>query len=319
MFSVGGLLYAVLYPRLNTDKNHDKRLGSVMSGHNTVKHETSHRADGDARRKTVQNQLKALEEKQEARRKKSTKPAYSDWMSQAGLGWSKQKFYAVSALVAVVFFLVAHFTGQHLIIKIGALFVGGFGAPRVFVSHRRKKRLAAFLEEFPNAVDVIVRGVKAGLPLNDCIRIIASEAKEPVASEFFRMSEAQGLGIHISEAAQNLASRIPLPEVNFFSIVVAIQSQSGGSLSEALGNLSKVLRDRKAMKGKIKAVSSEAKSSAAIIGSLPVIVGLLVYLLNPEYMMLLFTETTGNIILGVSAVWMFIGVMIMRGMINFEI
>jgi tight adherence protein B len=192
------------------------------------------------------------------------------------------------------------------------------GVPRWVVNFLRKRRMAKFLDEFANASDVIVRGVKAGLPLNDCIKIIANEAAEPVRSEFRHIVETQALGVPLADAVAKLPERVPVPEANFFAIVVAVQARAGGNLSEALGNLSRVLRDRRKMKGKIGAMSMEAKASAAIIGALPIVVMILVYITSPNYIMLLFTEQLGNVILGASAVWMTMGILVMRRMINFD-
>jgi tight adherence protein B len=198
------------------------------------------------------------------------------------------------------------------------LFIGGFGLPRWYVGRRRTKRMNAFLEEFPNAVDVITRGIKAGLPLNDTIGIIATEAKEPVRTEFKKILETQKMGVPMTEAIQKLYKNVPLTEANFFGIVIAIQQSAGGNLSEALGNLSTVLRDRKKMKAKIQSMSSEAKASAGIIGVLPPAVMILIYLSTPDYIMLLFTTTTGNLILIGALIWMGIGIMVMKQMINFD-
>ena len=168
-------------------------------------------------------------------------------------------------------------------------------------------------------MDIIVRGIKAGLPLGDCIRIIANEGAEPVRTEFRGIVEAQSLGLTLGEAVERMVERVPVTEANFFSIVINIQAKSGGNLSEALGNLSRVLRERKKMRGKVSAMSMEAKASASIIGALPFIVGLLVYLSTPAYMMLLFTSSTGKLVIGASLFWMFIGLMSMRKMIQFDI
>jgi tight adherence protein B len=195
---------------------------------------------------------------------------------------------------------------------------GLLGLPRWIVNRMRKRRIRKFVDEFANAIDVIVRGVKSGLPLNDCIRIISNEAAEPVKSEFRKIIESQSLGITLADAVNKLPERVPVPEASFFGIVVAIQQRAGGNLSEALGNLSRVLRDRKKMKGKIGAMAMEAKASAWIIGSLPIVVMILVFLTSPNYIMLLFTEPLGKVILGLSAVWMLIGVFVMRKMINFD-
>ena len=169
-----------------------------------------------------------------------------------------------------------------------------------------------------DAVDVIVRGIKAGLPLHDCIKMITLEAPEPLKSEFRMIMETQAIGMPLGEACAKLYERTPLPEANFFGIVVAIQQKSGGNLSEALGNLSKVLRDRKKMKAKIQAMSQEAKASAGIIGALPIAVMTLVYLTSPQYISLLFTNSMGHLMLAGSAIWMVIGVLVMKKMINFD-
>ena len=166
-------------------------------------------------------------------------------------------------------------------------FAGGFGVPRWLLAFLKKRREANFLHHFPDAVDVIVRGVKAGLPLGDCLRIIASEAQEPVRGEFKTIVEAQTIGIPMGDACAKLFERMPLPEANFFGIVVSIQQRAGGNLSEALGNLSRVLRDRKKMKAKIQAMSMEAKASAVIIAALPFAVMILVYISSPNYIELL--------------------------------
>ena len=149
--------------------------------------------------------------------------------------------------------------------------------------------MKAFLNEFPNALDVIVRAVKSGLPLNDGVRLIREQSQEPVKTEFRRIVEAQQVGLSIPEAALRMSETMPCPEANFFGIVIQIQSQAGGNLSEALGNLSRVLRDRKKMKAKVQALSMEAKASAVIIGALPFIVAFLVYLPAPAARSCLFS------------------------------
>ncbi|MBN8997850.1 MAG: type II secretion system F family protein, partial [Rhizobiales bacterium] len=183
----------------------------------------------------------------------------------------------------------------------------------------RKRRFQRFTDEFPNAVDVIVRGIKAGLPVADCLRVIASEAREPVRTEFrLIVDQQQGLGISLPDAVARLPDRVPLAEANFFAIVIAIQSRAGGNLAEALGNLSRVLRDRAKMRGKIKAMSMEAKASGWIIGALPGVVMTITYFTNPKYITLLFTDPIGNVILGCAIVWMLIGIFVMRRMIDFK-
>ena len=186
------------------------------------------------------------------------------------------------------------------------------------MSRKRKKYQDMFLDELPNAVEAIVRGVKTGLPLNDSIRVVSKDAKEPVRSEFGRVLDQQAFGMSMTEAVTVLLDRVPLPEVNFLVVVITVQQQAGGNLSEALGNLAKVLRNRKKMKQKIKAMSSEAKASAGIIGSLPFVVGILVSVVSPAYLVPLFTTPLGHIWLGVGVVMLAMGIFVMNRMIQFD-
>jgi tight adherence protein B len=202
---------------------------------------------------------------------------------------------------------------------LAGLLIGGFGLPNFWLKFVTNRRLKKFGLEFPNAIDVIIRGVKAGLPLNDCLRIIATETADPVRTEFRHIVEAQSLGLSTPEAVERLPLRIPTAEANFFAIVIAIQQKSGGNLAEALTNLSRVLRERKKMRDKVKAISSEAKASAMIIGSLPVVVALLVYVTSPHYIELLWTTETGRVVLVICALVMGFGTFIMKKMIAFDI
>jgi tight adherence protein B len=197
-------------------------------------------------------------------------------------------------------------------------FAAGFGMPRWMLRFLKKRRENKFLMAFPDAVDTIVRGIRAGLPLLDSMRMIAAEAPEPVRSEFRAIMETQAIGMPIGEACTKLYEKIPVSEANFFGIVVSIQQKSGGNLGETLSNLSRVLRDRRKMKAKIQAMSMEAKASASIIGSLPIIVGMLVYFTSPQYIEMLWTHPTGRMLLAGCAIWMMMGIMVMRKMINFD-
>jgi tight adherence protein B len=275
------------------------------------------RAKADAtsgRRQQVEESLKQLE----ACRRNAKNPPLAIRIQQAGLKLSKQQYLIGCAVVGVAAMAITVVVGGNLLIALGAGFVAGFGVPRWSLTFIKRRREQKFLTELPNAVDVIVRGVKAGLPLSDCIRIIASESQEPVKGEFRQIADAQAVGVSLSEAAGRLFDRVPLAEANFFGIVVTIQQKAGGSLSDALGNLSRVLRERKKMQAKIKAMSMEAKASAVIIAALPVAVMLLVYLSSPNYIDILWTTPMGRFMLFCSACWMGVGVLVMRRMINFD-
>jgi tight adherence protein B len=239
-------------------------------------------------------------------------------LAQAGLKWSKRRFMLTAGALGFVAFLLALLMGAGLLAGIGFVFAAAFGIPFWLLSFLKKRREAKFLNNFPDAVDVIVRGIKAGLPLLDSLKLIASESDEPIRGEFRGIIETQTVGIPLGEACLKLYERMPVAEANFFGIVISIQQRAGGNLSEALGNLSRVLRDRKKMKAKIQAMSMEAKASAAIIGALPFMVMGLIYFTSPSYIELLWTEPLGRLMLGGCAIWMCIGMFVMRKMINFD-
>jgi tight adherence protein B len=320
MLSAGGLAYALLYGRIEREDNIQRRFESVQarSSGEVAARATRSPLDPARRRKQLQDTLNELEAQQKAKARQSRSPPITVRMQQAGLSWSRRTFWLISLASGVVIFAVCWFVGVPWWAGLAFGIAGLLGLPRWVINRLRKRRIRKFVDEFANAIDVIVRGVKSGLPLNDCIRIIANEAAEPVKSEFRTITEAQTMGVSLSDAVNKLHDRVPVPEASFFSIVVAIQQRAGGNLSEALGNLSRVLRERKKMKGKIGAMSMEAKASAWIIGSLPIVVMVLVFLTSPGYIVLLFTERLGNVILGFSALWMLIGVIVMRRMINFD-
>lgn len=309
--AVGGLAWVFVYPILSGERKAEKRKESVSRAEPA---ERRSRGAQKSRREQVEESLKELD----LRQRKGKRPALSTRISQAGLTWSNRKFFTIAAFMGMFVFLAVLATGLGILPALGFGFASGFGMPFWLLSYLKKRREARFLKNFPDAVDVIVRGIKAGLPLLDSMRIISSEAQEPVKSEFRAIIETQAVGMPLGEACVKLYERMPLPEANFFGIVISIQQKSGGNLSEALGNLSKVLRDRKRMKAKIQAMSMEAKSSAAIIGALPIAVMGLVWLTSPNYISLLWTTPTGQMMLVGSAVWMLMGCLVMRKMINFD-
>lgn len=310
----GGLAYVFLYSRLSGEYAGSKRV-EKLAGAKQRRGDNRASVDSSQRRKQIEETLKESEE----RRNRSTKnvPLHVK-IDQAGLNWSKRAFFIGSGVAAVVAVLVALVLTQSPLVALSVGVAAGLALPHWLLSFLKNRRIAKFVDEFPNAIDVIVRGVKAGLPLVDCIRICAQEAQEPVKGEFRKMIETQTLGIPLADAVEGLAARIPIPETNFFAIVVSVQQRSGGNLSEVLGNLSKVLRDRKKMKAKINAMSQEAKASAAIIASLPFLVLIMVYISAPDYIQLLWTTQTGKLLMLGSAVWMILGVLVMRKMINFD-
>jgi tight adherence protein B len=309
--AIGGIAWVFLYPLLSGQKKAEHRRASVARPEPAARQvDKSQRT----RREQVEGSLKDLD----ARRQKEKKIPLSSRLTQAGVAWTPQKFMIISGVLAAVGFAMAMLFGGGLLAAAGLAFAAGFGLPRWGLSYLKKRREKSFLKALPDAVDVIVRGIKAGLPLFESIKVVAADAPEPLKGEFLAIIETQAIGMPLGEACARLFERMPVPEANFFGIVIAIQQKSGGNLSEALGNLSKVLRDRKKMAEKIQAMSMEAKASAGIIGSLPPIVMLLVYLSTPDYISLLWTHPTGQLMLVGCAIWMSIGIFVMKRMINFD-
>ena len=310
--AVGGVFWVFAYPALSGQRKAEQRMASVAKSEPaTVR---TSRATQKSRRDVVESTLKEIEE----RHKKQKSAPLSARIAQAGLSWSKRQFIIISVALGAAMFIVGIVSKLGLLAAAGLGFAGAFGLPRWLLSFLKKRREAKFLNDFPDAVDVIVRGIKAGLPLLDCLKMIAVEAGEPMKSEFRVIVETQAVGMPLGDACAKLYESVPLPEANFFGIVISIQQKAGGNLSETLGNLSRVLRDRKKMKAKIQSMSQEAKASASIIGALPIAVMTLVWLTSPQYISLLWTEPLGRLMLAASAVWMFCGVMVMKKMINFD-
>jgi tight adherence protein B len=309
--AIGGVVWVFVYPHLSGEKKAQRRMASVARSEPIAR---PARGTGKTRREQVEGTLKEIEQ----RRKKAKRPPLSARLTQAGLNWSNRRFMITAGVLGVGGFFIMTIVHAGLIPALGVGFAAGCGLPFWMLSYLKKRRENKFLAQFPDAVDVIVRGIKAGLPLLDSLKLIATDAEEPVRSEFRAIVETQTIGMPIGEAAMKLHESIPVPEANFFGIVIFIQQRAGGNLSEALGNLSRVLRDRKKMKAKIQAMSQEAKASAAIIGALPLAVMTLVWITSPAYIDLLWTDPMGHVMLACSGAWMLTGVLVMRKMINFD-
>lgn len=270
----------------------------------------------DSRRRQVQESLKQVEER--ARQQRRT-TSIRLLILRSGLSLTPRRFWVVSGGLGLVMLILPLAVGLPWYVALLAGIIGVLGLPRWFLSFLAKRRQKVFLEGLADAVDVMVRGLKSGLPLSDAMRMIASEAPPPIGPEFTQVVEGQRLGIPFEQGLERMYERMPLPELNFLSIVINVQMKTGGNLSEALGNLSKVLRERKKLEGKVRSMSQEAKSSAAIIGSLPFLILGGLSMMNPAYLTPLLTTGTGHIILACSGIWMVCGVIVMRNMINFDI
>ncbi len=313
MMALGGVAFAFAGGDERTQKRVSALAKSKPSGRNAAKVQTEAQ-----KRKSLATLLKDVEKNQAALKEKN-KPTLRRRLEQAGFeDANPRNFWIASGALGLVVALICFVTGQSLPVVALAAFVAAFGLPRWvlnFLFARRKKR---FTKEFAGAIDVIVRSVRSGLPTNEALRIVARETPDPVGSEFTRLVEGLKVGVTLEQGLKKMHENMPTAEVGFFGIVMTIQAKSGGNLSEALSNLAFVLRDRKRLEGKIKAMSSEAKASAMIIGSLPPAVMGLVWLTTPAYINLLFSERAGNLLLGGCLLWMGTGIFVMRKMINFK-
>ncbi len=267
----------------------------------------------EARRKQI---MKSLQDQE--RQQKKVRLTLANKLHQAGLAFTVSQFWMASAVFGLVMAGLAFLSHVNVWIAIALGASCAFGVPQWVLGFLAKRRTNKFTLVFSDAMDIIVRGIKSGLPVHDCLKIISRETSEPLAGEFLRLVENIGMGVTLDQALEKLYERMPTAEVRFFSIVMNIQQKTGGNLAEALNNLSTVLRSRKLMREKVKALSAEATSSAAIIGCLPPGVIILISVWTPSYMLPMFQDHRGWLMLGASAIWMSLGVFVMVRMINFK-
>lgn len=315
----GALCFVVLAPSKNDKAK--KRLTALESKKNARRASAtaaSEKENKDRRRK-VSEALSKIDNKNKEVKKAKKRVTLEQKLEQAGLAFGAREFYIGSVVAAVFLGVVGFISGQKLIVTAGLVFVGGLGLPHWYVGFQIKRRQKKFADEFSNAIDVIVRGVKSGLPVNECLKIIAAEAPKPVNEEFEQLVEGFRIGLSLEQGMARMYERMPLQEVSFFGIVLMIQQKTGGNLAEALTNLAGVLRGRKLMEGKIKALSSEAKASAMIIGALPFLVMGAVKMSSPTYLDPLFNTPTGNFILLGAGLWMSMGVYVMKSMMKIKV
>ncbi len=322
--AAGGVAYALLFTRIEKEKKADQRFERVRrqeTDQSVVRARRDRVSDAARRRKNIQETISQLDEKNKEKGVGAKrKPPMKVLMKQAGIATSQPVLYGIAiAIGAVLTTLLFFFDVMPVYLLPGVILASGFGLPRWYVNWQRDRRIRKFLDRFADALEVIGRGVRSGLPLPDCIHLIAAEAQEPVKTEFRNVIDRMNVGLSLPEAIARMPETMPCPEANFFGIVIQIQSQAGGNLSEAIGNLATVLRDRKKMKAKVQALSMEARASAYIIGSLPILVAGLIFMISPGYIMPLFTDPTGHIALAIAAVMMAMGIFVMKKMMNFEV
>src|SRR5262245_21956249 len=314
--SIGAVVFLLVNPYLSGERRADKRIQGVTESRTARIAVKAQAEAAQSRRRQVADTLKDLEDRQKAREKITMRLR----LQRAGLDFSTRSFWVASLACGLIVAASIWASAPNLpmIVPLLGLFAGALGLPRWILARITRRRQTKFIDEFANAIDVIVRGVKSGLPLPECLGIIARESPQPVSGEFTELVEQQRVGVPLSEAFERMMLRMPMPEVRFFAIVIAIQQQAGGNLSEALGNLSGVLRDRKRLQAKVRALSAEAKASAAVLGALPFVVMILVYITTPAYISLLWTTNFGQFLLACGGCWMTVGVLVMKKMINFK-
>ncbi|MBI1216359.1 MAG: type II secretion protein F [Alphaproteobacteria bacterium] len=296
--------------RLMSVITRDKNAGAGGGDESKDKQLARQRAD-------IAKKLKQAGQEEE---KKKDKTTIREKMIQAGIEAPVSRYWLGSLAAAVVVWgLTSTMTSWPQIAVILVSFTAFMGLPRFFLNWKAARRQKKFLEELPDALDATVRLLQAGMPMSEAIAMVAREYTGPLREEMMRIYENQKIGVPLGEAAYQTAKRIPLTEVHMFATALQIQSETGSSLSEVLGNLSQVIRSRFRLKRKVKALSSEAKSSAAIIGALPIIVATGLYFVNRSYIEVLFDTRQGHFVLAGAIAWMCVGILVMRQMINFKI
>ncbi len=294
-------------------------IGAGSTSRSRARQKSSAAKTPEERRKQISEQLKEAE-----KRERKARLSLRARMLHAGLEPNIPRFLMYSGIIGAVGFIMPIVLVHNMpiwgkmLIAAGAGFAAFYGLPRWVLGFMAQRRIKKFTEEFPNAMDIIVRGIKSGLPVNDGLKLIARECPAPLGPEFQRLVENVGVGMSLDGALERMSEHVPAPELRFFAIVIAIQAKTGGNLAEALGNLSTVLRARKMMGEKIKALSSEAIASASIIGVLPPGVGTMIFITRPAYIAPMFSDVRGELMLAGGAFWMFCGIMMMRKMINFK-
>jgi tight adherence protein B len=320
LFCTGAVLcalVAICYPRVAKSYPINQRLELIAPKDGRGTQRGNDTID-PARKRSIETTLRENADLAAAAKAKKTKLSLTARLRQAQLKWSKTTYYFVCFVVAVVVGLAVLATGLGPLPAFGFGIAAGFFLPHWYVNFKRRRYFKRFTANLADGVDVVVRGIKVGLPLIECFKIVAREARSPIKEEFQVIVEDQLVGMPLAEATERLPERVPVAEARFFSIVISIQTRSGGSLAETLGNLSKVLRDRQKMFDKIKALSAESKASAYIIAALPLVVVGALAVMSPSYISLLFTERTGHVVLVVCALLMIAGTLVMRKMINFD-
>lgn len=295
----------------------DQLLAAITGGAKTKSRKTESKDKQIARKRD--EIARKLKDAGDSKPKKKGKPGLKDLLLQAGFDVPLSRFWIASFIFGSIITSLVYATGFPALAKLLLAFTAFFGLPRFFLKWRAGRRQRKFLEGFADALEAMIRLLQAGMPVSEAISMVAREYEPPISDEMLHIYNDQKIGIPLGEAAERCAKRMPLTEVKMFATAIQIQSETGSSLGEVLANLAAVIRARFRLKRKVRALSSEAKASAAIIGALPILVAGGLYLVNPDYIILLFTEPTGKLLASGAVFWMCCGILIMRQMINFKV
>jgi len=310
---IGGMAGALVLLNRNEQK---KRAFQIITGQSVTEMDAGKNDNPNKRRA---NMAKRLQREQEGEEVKKISQLESMIRQTGWSNMSVGKFWIISLVLGFVFMLLTKITGQATPVVIMAGVVGVFGLPRMVLKFTMNRRQKKFLEEFPDALESMVRLLKAGMPVGEAIAMVSREFTGPVGEEMSKVYDEQKIGISMAEACLHAAERMPITEMQMFATGIAIQQQTGSSLSEILINLAKVIRARFRLKRKVQALSAEAKASAMIIGALPILVGLGMTIINPDYMYPLYNTLKGKFLLYGAVGWMGCGIVIMKQMINFRV
>ncbi len=315
IFLIFGVVFSIII--LNSQSEKRKRLMRVVKGSSS--RNASSQSSSNLQNNKKPNLAKKLNEAENEAKKEKKSDTIKEKIQQSGMEISVNQFWLASVVSCLVVAGLAKMMGVSPFLMIMSVIIGFFGVPRVVLNFKIGRRQKKFMEDFPDALDSMMRLLKAGMPVSEAIKMVAREFEGPMGEEMGRIFDQQKIGIPLPEAVLNAAKRMPLAEMQMFATAIAIQTQTGSSLSEVLQNLSAVIRSRFKLARKVKALSSEAKASAMIIGALPCVVAGGMYFINREYIEVLFTDPTGKFLLGCAIGWMFCGVLVMRQMINFKV
>lgn len=308
-----GMIWAIVSNQKNAKKRKTLAIISGRLGQDAPLKE------GDLKNKRRAELARKLQESEKAAGKGNKSFTIKESLQQAGLDIPVRNFWIFSLLSCLVLTGLAKAFGFALFVVIASAVIGFFGLPRFILKFLIKRRQKKFLDDFSDALEAVVRLLKAGMPVAEAISMISREFTGPVAEEMSMIYDAQRVGVSLGEAVLDSAKRMPIPEMQMFSVGIAIQQQTGSSLSDILQGLANVIRARYRLKRKVQALSAEAKGSAAIIGALPILVASGLYFVNPDYMGVLFIDPWGHKLLMGAATWMAIGILVMKQMINFKV